>query len=58
MLFPPARHLQNLWHAGLWLAVVLSIASAVDLVVATRQEAGHEVTTPARPTSPSGPREM
>ena len=58
VLFPPARHLQNLWHAGLWLAVVLSIVSAVDLVVATRQEAGHEVTTPARPTSPSGPREM
>jgi len=59
VLFPPARHLQNLWHAGLWLAVVLSFVSAVDLVVATRHPAGRAAATvPARPTSPSGPREM
>ena len=46
VLFPPARNLQHLWHAGLWLAVVLSIVSAVDLVLATRRPAGHEVATP------------
>jgi CDP-diacylglycerol--glycerol-3-phosphate 3-phosphatidyltransferase len=55
VLFPPARNLQNLWHAALWVAVVLSIVSAVDLVVAARQPVGPDAHAPV---TPSGPREM
>ena len=58
VLFPPARNLQHLWDAALWVAVVLSIVSAVDLVLAARQSAGHDVTTPPHPVTPSGPRAM
>ena len=59
VLFPPARHLQHLWDATLWLAVLLSIVSAVDLVLAAREPAADaDVPTPARPATPSGPREM
>jgi phosphatidylglycerophosphate synthase len=55
VLFPPARNLQNLWHAALWVAVVLSIVSAVDLVLAARQPVGPDAHAPV---TPSGPREM
>jgi CDP-diacylglycerol--glycerol-3-phosphate 3-phosphatidyltransferase len=37
VLFPPARHLHHLWNGVLWLAVALSVLSAVDLVLAARQ---------------------
>jgi CDP-diacylglycerol---glycerol-3-phosphate 3-phosphatidyltransferase len=37
VLFPPARHLQHLWDGVLWVAVLLSVVSAVDLVLAARR---------------------
>ena len=37
VLFPPARYQHHLWDAVLWLAVAMSVLSALDLVLATRQ---------------------
>jgi CDP-diacylglycerol--glycerol-3-phosphate 3-phosphatidyltransferase len=66
VLFPPARHLQHLWDAALWVAVVLSVVSAIDLVLAARhappapptdaERGGGGMATPDR--DPSGAREM
>jgi len=37
VLFPPAQYQHELWNAVLGLAVALSVLSAIDLVLATRQ---------------------
>jgi CDP-diacylglycerol---glycerol-3-phosphate 3-phosphatidyltransferase len=36
VLLPPARHLQSIWDAALWVAVALSLLSALDLLVSAR----------------------
>ena len=62
VLFPPAGHVQHLWNATLWLAVALSVVSAVDLVVAARRLPAAEppdarpATVSQGPTTPGVPR--
>jgi CDP-diacylglycerol--glycerol-3-phosphate 3-phosphatidyltransferase len=47
VLFPPTENLPHLYNAALWLAVALSVLSALDLVLAARH------TPPGLPPDPS-----
>lgn len=48
VLFPPARHLHDLWNGVLWLAVALSVLSAIDLVLAAWQGPPSALPDPVR----------
>jgi CDP-diacylglycerol--glycerol-3-phosphate 3-phosphatidyltransferase len=57
VLFPPTEDLPHLYDAAIWLAVALSVLSAVDLVLASR----HPAAEPPKTTQPhraSGTSEM
>jgi CDP-diacylglycerol--glycerol-3-phosphate 3-phosphatidyltransferase len=54
VLFPPTEDAPHLYNAFIWLAVALSVVSAVDLVVAARHPDPGS-TTPARPGAEAAP---